>query len=117
MAKRTPQKKVLQNGDSAQVARIIYEAYPAHDLLPLGPEKACQRMEALQKAAREVKDELFTFIVTEPKEAACEDGKFDPDEADQLIWKAKDELGRGAPCVGDEVPEPVGCATGRAGGM
>lgn len=53
------------------IARIIYDAYPHSDLLPIDPDKDCQNLQKLfSKVTREdIGDGLFKFIVTEIVEA------------------------------------------------
>ncbi|HUT58596.1 MAG TPA: hypothetical protein VNA25_12195 [Phycisphaerae bacterium] len=49
------------------LARIVYDAYPHSDLLPLDPEKDCRDLQALMEKVRgtEIGDTLFQFLVLE----------------------------------------------------
>jgi len=49
------------------LARIIYEAYPDSDLLPLDPDRDCRNLQVLLEKVRStgVGDTLFEFLVTE----------------------------------------------------
>jgi len=49
------------------IARIIYDAYPHSDLLPIEPDKDCLNMERLlvKVTGDNIGDGLFKFIVTE----------------------------------------------------
>lgn len=61
----------------AELAKIIYEAYPGSDLLPLDPDKDCRSMRALYDAVnvKNFGDGLFKFVVTELYETSLgEDG-------------------------------------------
>ncbi len=56
------------------IARIIYDAYPHRDLLPVDPDTDCQNMETLlAKVTNDnIGDGLFKFIVTEIAEGGEE---------------------------------------------
>lgn len=49
------------------LARIVYDAYPHSDLLPIDPEKDCSSLESLwQKVTSEnIGDSLFQFLIVE----------------------------------------------------
>jgi rubrerythrin len=49
------------------IARILYDAYPDSDLLPLDPDRDCQSLEVLLEKVRstDVGDTLFEFLVLE----------------------------------------------------
>ena len=49
------------------IARLVYDAYPHSDLLPIDPDKDCQNIQTLlAKVNNEnIGDGLFRFIVTE----------------------------------------------------
>ena len=49
------------------IARIIYDAYPHADLLPIDPEQDCRSLQSLlAKVTNEnIGDGLFTFMVVE----------------------------------------------------
>ncbi len=49
------------------IARIIYDAYPHSDLLPIDPDKDCCSLQALlaKVTNEDIGDGLFKFIVTE----------------------------------------------------
>ncbi len=55
--------------DTGQVnlARIVYDAYPHSDLLPIDPEKDCRDLQALMEKVRgtDIGDTLFQFLVLE----------------------------------------------------
>ena len=49
------------------LARIIYEAYPDSDLLPIDPERDCRSLDDLMErvTTQNIGDTLFKFLVTE----------------------------------------------------
>jgi len=49
------------------VARILYDAYPDSDLLPLDPDRDCRSLQVLHEKVRstDVGDTLFQFLVLE----------------------------------------------------
>ena len=49
------------------IARIIYDAYPHADLLPIDPEQDCRSLQSLLARAtnENIGDSLFTFMVVE----------------------------------------------------
>ena len=49
------------------IARIIYDAYPCSDLLPIDPEKDCKSLDALlaKVTSENIGDSHFRFIVVE----------------------------------------------------
>jgi hypothetical protein len=49
------------------LARILYDAYPESDLLPLEPEQDCRNLQVLLEKVRstDVGDTLFEFLVLE----------------------------------------------------
>ena len=56
-----------KNKEQINIARIIYDAYPHADLLPIDAEKDCRNLQSLlAKVTREnIGDGLFTFMVVE----------------------------------------------------
>jgi hypothetical protein len=55
------------------IARILYDAYPHSDLLPLDPDTDCRDMDALHKRVftSPLGDGLFTFLVIEIMETGA----------------------------------------------
>jgi len=49
------------------IARIVYDAYPHADLLPIDPEQDCRTLQTLlaRVTSENVGDSLFKFIVVE----------------------------------------------------
>ncbi len=60
-------KIITEIKKETNIARIIYEAYPYSDLLPIDPDTDCRNIETLlAKVTNEnIGDGLFKFIVTE----------------------------------------------------
>ena len=49
------------------IARIVYDAYPHADLLPIEPERDCRSLQSLlvRVTGENIGDSLFTFMVVE----------------------------------------------------
>lgn len=56
--------------EKINIARIIYDAYPHSDLLPIEPDKDCQNLQSLLKkvTSENIGDSLFRFMVVEVAE-------------------------------------------------
>ena len=56
-----------QNKEQINIARIIYDAYPHADLLPIDAEQDCRSLQSLlAKVTNDnIGDGLFTFMVVE----------------------------------------------------
>jgi hypothetical protein len=72
------------------IARILYDAYPHADLLPIDPEQDCRGLETLLAKVTEenIGDGLFKFIVTE----AVEGGEGALDGAIRVMERAKEDV-------------------------
>jgi len=53
--------------EQTNIARIIYDAYPHADLLPIDPEQDCRTLQTLSArvTGENIGDSLFKFIVVE----------------------------------------------------
>ncbi len=53
--------------EQTNIARIIYDAYPHADLLPIDPERDCRTLQTLlaRVTGENIGDSLFTFMVVE----------------------------------------------------
>ncbi len=53
--------------EQTNLARIIYDAYPHADLLPIDPEQDCRTLQTLliRVTGENIGDSLFTFMVVE----------------------------------------------------
>ena len=72
------------------VARLVYDAYPHSDLLPLDPETDCRDLRALIEKVRgtDIGDTLFQFLVLE----IAEGGEGTLDGAIRVIERARDDV-------------------------
>jgi len=53
--------------EQINIARIVYDAYPHADLLPIEPERDCRNLQSLlgRVTGENIGDGLFTFMVVE----------------------------------------------------
>ncbi|MBN2272140.1 MAG: hypothetical protein JXN61_16115 [Sedimentisphaerales bacterium] len=53
--------------EQINIARIVYDAYPHSDLLPIDPEQDCRTLQTLlaRVTGENIGDSLFRFIVVE----------------------------------------------------
>ena len=72
------------------IARIIYDAYPHADLLPIDPDQDCQSLQTLlaKVTTETIGDSLFRFIVVE----IVEGGESTLDGAIRVIKWAREDL-------------------------
>ena len=79
-----PQRKI------PNLARIVYDAYPHADLLPVDPERDCRSLKNLMKkvATDDIGDSLFRFIVME----IVEGGEGTLDGAVRVMEQAKKDV-------------------------
>lgn len=72
------------------IARIVYDAYPDSDLLPLDPDRHCRNLQSLLEKVRSsaIGDTLFQFLVLEIVEGG--EGKIDG--AIRVIERARDDV-------------------------
>ncbi|NIQ12579.1 MAG: hypothetical protein GWO23_24295 [Gammaproteobacteria bacterium] len=72
------------------IARILYDAYPHVDLLPIDPEQDCRTLQTLlaRVTGENIGDGLFKFMVVE----IIEGGDSTPDGAIQVLERAKEDV-------------------------
>jgi len=72
------------------IARLVYDAYPHADLLPIDPEKDCRNLQTLlEKVIHEnIGDSLFKFIVVE----IVEGGEGTINGAIRVIERAREDV-------------------------
>jgi len=72
------------------IARIVYDAYPDSDLLPLDPDRDCRNLQSLLEKVRSssIGDTLFQFLVLE----IVEGGQGKIDGAIRVIERARDDV-------------------------
>ena len=56
-----------KNNEEINLARIVYDAYPHSDLLPIDPEQDCSSLESLlaKVTTENIGDSLFQFLIVE----------------------------------------------------
>ena len=74
----------------SNISRIIYDAYPHADLLPIDPDRDCRSLQdLLAKVTNEnIGDGLFKFIVVE----IVEGGESTVDGAIRVMKRAREDL-------------------------
>lgn len=72
------------------IARIIYDAYPHADLLPIDPERDCRSLQTLlaRVTGDNIGDGLFTFMVVE----IIEGGESTLNGAIRVLEQAKSDV-------------------------
>jgi len=72
------------------IARIVYDAYPHADLLPVDPEQDCRSLQNLLKkvSTENVGDGLFKFLVVE----IVEGGEATVEGAIRVLEQAKGDV-------------------------
>ena len=56
-----------KNNEKINLARVVYDAYPHSDLLPIDPEQDCSSLESLlaKVTTENIGDSLFQFLIVE----------------------------------------------------
>jgi hypothetical protein len=72
------------------IARVIYDAYPHSDLLPIDPEQDCLSLQTLlaKVTSENIGDGLFTFLVVE----IVEGGESTLDGAIRVMERAREDV-------------------------
>ena len=72
------------------IARVVYDAYPNSDLLPIDHEKDCRNLQNLlaKVTTENIGDSLFRFIIVE----IVEGGESTLDGAIQVMERAKADV-------------------------
>ena len=72
------------------IARIIYDAYPHADLLPIDPEQDCGSLQTLlaRVTGENIGDGLFKFMVVE----IIEGGESTLDGAARILERAREDV-------------------------
>ena len=76
--------------DQINIARIVYDAYPHADLLPIDPEQDCRTLRSLldRVTGENIGDSLFKFMVVE----IIEGGDSTLDGAIRALERAKADI-------------------------
>ncbi|MFC1783812.1 hypothetical protein ACFL02_09555 [Planctomycetota bacterium] len=72
------------------IARIVYDAYPHADLLPIDPEKDCGSLQSLlaKVNTEDIGDSLFRFLIVE----IVEGGESTLDGAIRVLKQARNDV-------------------------
>ena len=72
------------------IARIVYDAYPQSDLLPIDPEKDCSSLQTLlaKVSTEDIGDGLFRFLIIE----IVEGGESTLDGAIHVVKQARNDV-------------------------
>jgi hypothetical protein len=78
------------NKKEINIARVIYDAYPHADLLPIDPEQDCRDLQTLlaKVTGENIGDGLFRFIVVE----IVEGGESTLDGAIRVMERAREDV-------------------------
>lgn len=81
---------MAENKEKINIAKVIYDAYPHADILPIDPEQDCRNLRKLLKkvTTENIGDGLFRFIVVE----IVEGGESTLDGAVRVLTHAKEDL-------------------------
>ena len=81
---------MTKTNEEINIARIIYNAYPHADLLPIDPEKDCASLQSLlaKVIGENIGDGLFRFIVVE----IVEGGEGTVDGAVRVMERTKEDV-------------------------
>ena len=76
--------------EEINIARIVYDAYPHADLLPIDPEQDCRTLQTLlaRVTGENIGDSLFKFMVVE----IIEGGESTLDGAIRVMERAKADV-------------------------
>ena len=79
-----------QSKEQINIARIVYDAYPHSDLLPIDAERDCRSLQSLlaRVTGENIGDGLFSFMVVE----IIEGGEGTLDGAIRVIKQAKADV-------------------------
>ena len=76
--------------EQINIARLVYDAYPHSDLLPVDPEQDCRSLESLLAKVTQdnIGDSLFRFIIVE----IVEGGESTLDGAIRVLEQARADV-------------------------
>ena len=79
-----------KTNEKINIARIIYDAYPHADLLPIDPEQDCRNLQTLMAKvnSENIGDSLFKFLVIE----IVEGGESTLDGATRVLERAREDV-------------------------
>ena len=78
------------HNEEINIARVVYDAYPHSDLLPIDPEQDCSSLQNLLEkvTAENIGDGLFRFLVVE----IVEGGESGLDGAIRVLERARGDV-------------------------
>jgi len=81
---------MTESKEKIHIARIIYDAYPHADLLPIDPEQDCRNLQTLLSKvnSENIGDGLFKFMVVE----IVEGGESTLDGAIRVMERAREDV-------------------------
>ncbi len=81
---------MTETKEESNIARVIYDAYPHADLLPIDPDRDCRSLQDLlaKVTNKNIGDGLFKFIVVE----IVEGGESTVDGAIRVMERAREDL-------------------------
>ncbi len=81
---------MTETKEEINIAKIIYDAYPHADLLPIDPEQDCRSLQDLlaRATSENIGDSLFRFMVVE----IVEGGENTLDGAIQVLERARADV-------------------------
>ena len=81
---------MTETKEQINIARIVYDAYPHADLLPIDAERACRCLQSLlaKVTGENIGDGLFTFMVVE----IIEGGDSSLDGAIRVLEQARTDV-------------------------
>ena len=81
---------MTKDKEEINIAKIVYDAYPHSDLLPIDPEQDCRTLRSLldRVTGENIGDGLFKFMVVE----IVEGGDSTLDGAIQVLERAKADV-------------------------
>ena len=81
---------MTETNKETNIARIIYDAYPHADLLPIGPGQDCRSLQSLlsKVTAENIGDSLFRFIIV----GIVEGGESTLDGAIRVLERAREDV-------------------------
>jgi len=79
-----------KNSEEINLARVVYDAYPHSDLLPIDPEQDCSSLESLlaKVTTENIGDSLFQFLIVE----IVEGGESTLDGAIKVLEQAREDV-------------------------
>lgn len=83
-------KILTKTKNQINIARVIYDAYPHTDLLPIDPERDCRNLQTLltKITSENIGDGLFKFMVVE----IVEGGESTLDGAIRVMERAREDV-------------------------